>query len=247
MPVMNYETSVQLPTNGRLYGPGGPSEVVLRAITTREEKFLLGSSSSKPVDSIVEACIVEPKGLKLADLIVPDSNFLLYKLRIHTYGPLYDITTQCPNCRATNQNRVDLNDFMVYELDDDFQEPFEIELPKCGDTLTCRLMRKRDVEAVEDRARKIVRKTRGVTLEEVAYNMRVARHILKINDKEVTWDEAQQYTINMHGMDLAWFWKVLDDIKVGYDNTLDIDCEVCGNSYETGLPLTMDFFRPAFE
>lgn len=247
MPVSSYETTVHLPTNGNLYGPGGPENVTIRAITTREEKFLLGSSNNNAVDEIIDACIVEPKGLKVADLILADSNFLLYKLRIHTYGPEYNITTTCPSCGAANENRINLNDFIVYELEDDFEEPFDIDLPMSGDTLSCVMLRKRDYDIIDDRARKIARKSRDATQAEVAYNMRLARYVKQINGKDVTWDEAQKYTIDMHGKDTAWFWHVINGIEVGYDTDVDVTCDVCGNEYDTPLPMTMEFFRPSFE
>lgn len=247
MPSKTYETKVHLPSNGMLYGEGGPEDVVLRAITTREEKFLLGSSNSNSTDEILEACVVSPKGLKMEDLIPPDSNFLLYKLRIHTYGPMYDITTTCPSCHARNRNKVNLNDFLVYELDDDFTEPFDVELPTSGDTLTCRMLRKKDYEVIDNRAKKFARKNPGMTQAEIAYNFRLSRHLLKINGKDVSWEEAQKYTIDMHGMDVAWFWHVMDEINVGYDTDVDVTCDQCGADYTAPLPFTMDFFRPSFE
>ena len=247
MPKKSYETTVHLPSNGKLYGEGGPEDITIRAITTREEKFLLGSSNNDSIDEIIEACIVKPAGLKMDDLILPDVNYLLYKLRIHTYGAAYDISTICPNCGSTNNNKVNLNDFLVYELDDDFQEPFEVELPMSEDTLTVRLLRKRDYDLVDSRAKKLAKKSRNTTQAEIAYNLRFARYILKINDKDVSWEEAQQYTIDMHGRDSAWFWHVVNDIQVGYDTDVDIICDNCGHEYTSPLPMTMDFFRPSFE
>lgn len=247
MPNKNYETTVHLPSNGKLYGENGPEDVTLRAITTREEKFLLGSSNNDAVDEIIESCIIKPHGLKMDDLVLADSNYLLFKLRIHTYGPNYDISTICPNCGSTNNNIVNLNEFLVYELDDDFQEPFDIELPISKDTVTVHLLRKRDYNAIDNRAKRLAKKSKGTNQAEIAYNMRMARFIMKINDKEVTWEEAQQYTIDMHGMDSAWFWHVINDINIGYDTDVDIICDSCGHEYTTPLPMTFDFFRPSFE
>ena len=247
MPAKNYETTVHLPSNGMLYGEGGPEDITLRAITTREEKFLLGSSNTDAVDEIIEACIVKPAGLKMDNLILADSNFLLYKLRIHTYGPEYNITTTCPSCNNQNNSRVNLNEFLVYELDDDFSEPFDIELPVSGDTLTCRLLRKADYDLINSRAQKLTRKSKNVTQAEVAYPMRLARYIVKINGKAVEWEEAQRYALDMHGRDSAWFWHIINGIQVGYDTDVDITCDSCGIEYTTQLPMSMDFFRPSFE
>ena len=247
MPQKNYETMVHLPSNGKVYGEGGPEDVTIRAITTREEKFLLGSTNNDSVDDIIEACIVKPRGLKMDNLILADTNFLLFKLRILTYGPKYSVTTICPSCNSQNNNTVNLNDFLVYELDDDFQEPFDIELPMSGDTLTVRLLRKADYDIIDARAKKLAKKSRDATQAEIAYNMRLARFITKINDKEVSWEEAQQYTIDMHGRDTAWVWHKMNDLDIGYDTNIDVICDNCGYEYDSALPLSMDFFRPTFE
>lgn len=240
-----YETTVTLPTNGNLYGEDGPEDIVLRAMTTREEKLLLGSPNSHAFDSIIKACVVEPKNLDIGELIPADSNYLLFRLRIHTYGPDYDIVTNCPNCRARNENTINLEDLPVRELDDSFSEPFIIELPMSGDKLECMLLRKKDLDAVDARSKKIARRSKA-NVNEISFNYRMGKYIKKINGKEVSWDDAVNYTLDMHGRDSAYFWDQLNKVDIGYDTELEIECDECGEIYNTMMPLSMDFFRPSF-
>lgn len=241
-----YETTVTLPTNGKLYGEDGPEDITIRAMTTKEEKLLLGSPNSHAFDSIIKACIVDPKDIDVNDLIAADTNYLLFRLRIHTYGPDYDITTTCPNCRARNENTINLEDLPVNELGDDFEEPFKITLPMSGDTLECALLRKHDIDAIDSRSKKIARRSKKATLNEISFNYRMGKYIKKINGKEVSWDEAVAYTQDMHGRDSAWFWHEINKVDVGYDTELEIECDECGEVYTTMMPITMEFFRPSF-
>lgn len=241
-----YETTVTLPTNGKMYGDDGPVDVTLRAMTTKEEKLLLGSTSSNVFDDIVKACIVEPKDLDFGSLIASDAHFLLLKLRAHTYGSDYNIECKCPQCGRKEQMTINLDDFPVYTLDDNFVEPIEFTLPMSGDKLACRLLRNKDLEFVNRQARKLS-KTLKVPQEEIAYNLRMSRHIVKINDEPVDDARSQAYTQDMHGRDSAYFWSQLNKILIGYDTTIEAICPNCNTEYEMSMPITSEFFRPTFK
>lgn len=241
-----YETTVVLPTNGKMYGAEGPREVTLRAMTTKEEKILLGSTGDNTFDKIVKSCIVSPSDLNLDDLIVSDSHFLLMKLRAHTYGSDYHIECTCPECGKVEKKTINLDDFPVYMLDDDFKEPIEFTLPMSGDKLECKLLRNKDITYVNRLAHKLARNTK-TSEEEIAYNIRMSRHIVRINGEDVDDATAQLYTQNMHGRDSAYFWWSLNKVLVGYDTTVECTCPNCGADYEIGMPITSEFFRPSFD
>ncbi|MDO4842961.1 MAG: hypothetical protein Q3982_09820, partial [Phoenicibacter congonensis] len=129
----DYLIEEQLPSNGRLSGV--PSKVTLKAISTKEEKLLYGSSNDNAFDRVLNACIVEPQGFKVNTLTTPDKFALLLKLRIHTYGPEYWITTRCPVCGKTEDTCLNLDEIPVTLLGEDFSEDIEIDLPVSGDKL----------------------------------------------------------------------------------------------------------------
>lgn len=241
-----YETTVTLPTNGHLYGPDGPVDVTLRAMTTKEEKILLGSSSDNVFDKVIKACIVEPKDLNLDDLILSDINFLLLKLRIHTYGSDYKIETTCPNCGSIDYRTINLDDFPIYTLSEDFKEPIKMKLPMSGDTLECNLLRNKDVKFVDRLAKKLSRTSKTNT-DAIAYNIRMAKYIQSINGEKVDGSKAQAYTQNMHSRDSAYFWWKINKILIGYDTTMELTCSECNSDYETAMPITSEFFRPTFD
>lgn len=241
----NFETTVTLPTNGFFYENSDLKTITLRDITTKEEKMLLGSTGDDTMSNIVRACIVNPKNIDVNELIASDLHFLLMKLRIHTYGPEYKVTFQCPACGNSEISVVNLDDLIIYNLEEKFETPMVFELPKSGDTLGCRLLTQKDTKFINQLAKRATKQSPG-NRQQAAYSIRQARHIMTINDKPVTDAEAQSYVQNMHGKDSAYFWWKINDVKIGYDTTIEHTCSACGNEFESTLPISSEFFRPTF-
>ena len=126
-----YELDTNLPSNGLVYEGKIPSTVVLRNMTTSEQKKLLGSMSSASVfDRIVENCIVEPKGLKVNDLIPADSDYLLIQLRIHSYGSEYEIMVPKCDCgHPSHKTVMNLDELEIDELEEGYESLLSFSLP----------------------------------------------------------------------------------------------------------------------
>lgn len=239
-----YETTIELPSRGKLYESGLES-ITLRAMTTAEEKMLLGSTGENAFDRILKECIVEPKDIKLAELLPADKHFILIKLRTHTYGSMYNIQGRCEACGEKSDFAVNLDEFYVNELDDDFEEPIEFTLPISGDKLSCKLLRGSDMDLISTQARKVSKRTKA-KVSELEYTMRMARHITKINGEETDFGKAQNYVKDMHGQDSAYFWYELNKQPIGLDTTVEETCPECGEAMEFFMPINSEFFRPKF-
>ena len=151
---VKYETTVKLPSNGRLYDDI-PTELTIRAMTTAEEKLILGSTSEDAFDRILKNCVVNPANLDINKLVSSDKHFLMLKLRTHTYGSMYNVNCRCPECKNRIELDVNLDEFPIYELPEGFSEPIEFELPVNGDKLSCRLLRGSDLESIRKQAKKL--------------------------------------------------------------------------------------------
>lgn len=243
-----YETTVTLPTNGHLYGSDGPVDVTLRAMTGREEKMLFGTTGNDDkINEILQACIVSPQGMSVDDLINDDLHFLLLKLRIHTYGSDYKIEVTCPLCNEITKMTINMDDFPVYELDENFEEPILVELPVSHDMLECKLLRVKDVNFVRNLAKKLSRKG-SANPEELGYIMRTAKSIKTVNGKEMDFGPAQKYVEDLIGKDSAYLRWALNEKEIGYDTTVVVEsCPHCGGSYEIPMPFGAEFFRPTFD
>ena len=243
-----YETIVNLPSDGKLYGEGsGLDTVVLRAMTTQELKMIFGSGDDR-MSAMLKACITDPIDFDVSGLIDADYMYLLIQLRIVTFGPEYKIETTCPHCGNINKSVINLSeDLLVNHLPDDFEEPIKIKLPISGDTVGCKLLRIRDTRMIQKLARKTTKDSK-ISANEALYQYGLAKRIVELNGEAIEFPEAQQYVQNMHAMDSVYITDKLDKIKVGYDMEVEIDsCAQCREVYDVALPIGSEFFRPTFD
>ena len=108
------EKTFQLPSNGLF---GGPKEITLRAMTTKEEKILMTSRDFSVFERLVKSCCVEPKDLDIGLLHQNDIMYLIYALRELTFGTTYNQEIKCPECGAKQEIEVDISEMEVNILD----------------------------------------------------------------------------------------------------------------------------------
>ena len=143
-----FEKTFKLPSAGVF---GGPAEVTVRPMTTKEEKIIYTSRDGSFLEKIVKSCIVEPKDISM-DLLHPnDISYLLYMIREMTFGPTYRQTTVCPNCGLKQEVIVDITE-MTYEILDTntIDEKLKVKLPICGDTLQLKLVSQGEFNEIDE-------------------------------------------------------------------------------------------------
>ena len=111
-----FEKTVQLPSNGLF---GGPKEITLRAMTTKEEKILMTSKDFSVFDRLVKSCCVEPKDLDTGLLHQNDIMYLVYALRKITFGDSYIQEVTCPECGFKQEMEIDISEMTINLLDID--------------------------------------------------------------------------------------------------------------------------------
>lgn len=142
------EIEVDLPSEGRVYNldeSNGP--ITLRPMNFDDEKSILASPNSDPINTILQRCL---KNIKVHDLLPMDKLYLIMKLREISYGNDYSCLLICPKCSAENPTTVLLSDLPVNPVPDDFQDPIKITLPKIGKEATVKLPRVRDEQSFSD-------------------------------------------------------------------------------------------------
>ena len=233
-----------LPSNGMIEGI--PKQVTLRNITTAEEKLLLGSTEDA-LDDVLKACIVEPKNIDLSKMISADKHFIMYKLRIISYGPGYHVSVKCPHCGKETEFKINLDELETDFLPDDFSEPYaERKLPVAGDTVSFKLPRHADTEKARRDARKYARKFPAAK-GDMLYIYNLLTNIHQVNDKDLTLREKQAWLEGLSGMDSSFIKNELEKLKVGLDTTCIEDCPVCKGEIEFNIPITSEFFRTRFD
>lgn len=239
-----------LPSLGKLYGTDYPSEVSIRSMTTFEEKMRLGGQGFwKIMCQILDSVITSPEKFQSQYTTIFDFYFLMYKMRLVSYGHIYKVNVTCPNCGHQTVCSVDLDNLKVNYLGDDDTEPFKIgPLPRSGDTLECRYLRVIDQINNEKRAKEIKRTTPNYD-GDPTYVLSKSARIVSINGEEVTPIEAEMYVEAMQAMDSAYFDQAYNKIvnKVGMDMSCTDFCEECGEELVFDLPFNSEFFRPTFD
>ena len=244
---IDYETTVELPSKGLIYKEDKiPASITLRGMTTREEKILYAGTGSDSFQRVLENCIIQPENIDTSKLISADEMFLIVQLRILTYGPEYKVVATCPNCGRKETYTINLAEFDVNTLPDDFKEPIKIELPKSGDILEARLLRNYDTKEIDRYSRKFAKQF-NQNVREVEYVCRMAKYITTINGESVDFVQAREYVEDMYSMDTAKFWSVINKIDVGMDSTCYVTCDGCKEDFDFNMPVTSEFFRPVIE
>ena len=236
------ERAYKVPSAGLF---GGPTEVTLRPMTTKEEKIIYTSRDMSFIEKIVKSCIVEPKNVDI-DLLHPnDITYLLYMIRELTFGPNYKQKMQCPYCGLRQDIEIDITE-MTYEILDleSLDEKLNVKLPVCGDTVQLKLLSQGDFNHIDEYIKRLVRQNKLEDPEGYKYVYRFAKMIKTINGEEKEdIKEIISYIDNLNMRDFGAIKDVLQDIPIGI-NTLNIrKCRNCGEEVEVFGAAVPEFFR----
>lgn len=237
-----FEKTFKLPSAGVF---GGPAEVTVRPMTTKEEKIIYTSRDGSFLEKIVKSCIVEPKDISM-DLLHPnDISYLLYMIREMTFGPTYRQTTVCPNCGLKQEVIVDITE-MTYEILDTntIDEKLKVKLPICGDTLQLKLVSQGEFNEIDEKVKRLLHQDKVADPEGYKYIYRFAKMVKSINGEEKTdIKEVISYLDNLNMRDFAEIKDTLANIPIGI-NTLNIrNCRACGEEMEVFGAAVPEFFR----
>lgn len=244
-------TSLTLPTKGLINPQECPSGILtVRAMKSPDQALLVSAKQSNAdiiVEKVIMRCITDgwqgPRDHSLSPMTTLDRFATLLTLRVVTYGPEYQFSAICPYCDAESDYVIDLNKLPVSYADDDFVEPLTTYLPVCKATIEWRLLRGTDEIAL--RAHKKSRK--GSLTVDPSHLFQFARRLVTVNGKASrNVGDSLKFVKDMHAKDELIWQKAINDIKIGVEQELDIECKNfdCGRRHEISMPMSEDFFRP---
>lgn len=248
--VASVTETYKIPSLGKLYGDSFNEEVVIRSMTTQEEKMRLGNQGFyKTMCSILDSVVVSHEDFQSKYLTVFDFFFLMYKMRVVSYGPIYKVQVTCPHCGKTVTVPVNLDNLEVKYLPEDFSEPFEVgPLPRSKDMLKLRFMRVVDSINNEKKVKDTLAKNPNYVGDpDYIYNL--ASKIVEINGESKSALEVEMYVEDMQAMDASYVTQYYNKVaeSVGMSNLCKEVCPSCGEDMEFGLPFNSEFFRPTFD
>ena len=238
-----------LPSNGVPYNGAVKPDITLRAMTTMDEKIRLSGSGLNSLTSLIDACIVEPQGFTTKDLKLFDLQYLMYMLRVITYGSDYKVKVYCEHCDKAVETVVNLDELEVIKIDDNYTEPFEIgPLPVSGDTISCKTLSVGDLITIDREAQRILSKFKDY-VGDPEFVLGYKYIITAINGEQYPDFKKQKYIEEMNAKDLRYLDVMYEKLtsNFGINTNVVSECPICGAPIEFSMPITDEFFRPSFD
>lgn len=239
---------INLPSRGLLYDEKIPEgEVVISRMTVDQLSRLesAGVQATEKLDKMISSCSTLPNAFPVKDLLVTDRLALMLYIRVHSFGPYYDISFRCQHCDAHNKHSLNISeDLNEKTAKDDICEPVEIDLKDQGVKVGMRFLRGSDEEAVAKYAKRMLLKSNDMS--DPSNVHRLARQLVTING-EPAGDIVQKQTFikSLSAADGVRIAKFMDAIEPGIDLSITPECSSCGGVNEITMPFTGEFFRPS--
>lgn len=250
----NLTQELVLPSQG-LFNPEIPEgKVTQRCMMVSDQKALSGSNQStgSAIHQVLQNTITAPESFDVSKLTPADTLYLLFKLRILSYGDEYSFKTRCPECGKRIEVTVDLSSLPVYQLEENFEESLVVTLPHRGDTVYTKVLTNEDMEEI---TRELKRRKKRNPDDDSEYILRIVRSIEKIvltkanadGKKELTSSfEIERYVESLTSYDASAIIATRDGLNYGVSPVVEQVCPECGEEIDLGVRFSGDFFRPRF-
>ena len=240
-----------LPSLGKVYGDKQINpEITIRSMTTEEEMKRLNPSDRpyKVMADIIDDCLVTKPGISSYDMCLGDYQFLLHKLRVVTYGTSYSLTTTCPFCASTNNDKIDLDMMDVFTFDSDLEKYFELDLPRTKHHIRLKMQTPRMVDDVNIRAKDIRKKSPKME-GDPAFLLTVESMIDTVDGEKMDVVKKSEFVRHLPMLDTNYIISYAQKLneRVGVNTTLEHTCDVCGLDYQSTFRTTSEFFRPTID
>lgn len=238
-----FEKTFTLPSNGYF---GGPKQVTLRAMTTKEEKLLYTSRDLTFLDRLIKSCCVEPKDLDTGLLHQNDIMYLTFALRELTFGSTYLQEVTCPMCGHKQQAEIDITEMEVKTLDTDgIEEKLTVKLPVNKDTLQLKLLSSGDIRRIDKMIKTKVAKGRLRNPDEYELLVKMAELVVTRNGEDFESEEEKlHYVDTLNLRDLNVINKTIASLDFSLDNSNVRVCSNCGEDMEVAGLICPEFFHP---
>ena len=238
---------VTLPSKGLVYDKKVVPEIHMSSMTTRHEMQRLSPSKSqfKVLCDIIDDCILDDIGISSYDMCTGDYQFLLFKLRIATYGSEVTLNTVCPHCGDKSELKLNLDDLKIISDIDSFNKYKIVKLPKTGRELTLKYQTPHMLDKVIERVQEFndragndkVDQTLVFTIKEI---------IDKVDNHTPDPLNIEDWIRNLPMLDtnIIFAHTAKMDETVGIDTNLEVVCDRCGEIFNTTFKAGPEFFRP---
>lgn len=250
----NFTQEITLPSQG-LFNPEIPEgKLIQRCMMVSDQKFLSGSNQSagSAINQLIQRTITSPEGFDVSKLTVADTLYLLFKLRVLSYGKDYTFRTRCPECGKKIDVSLDLSELPVEILEPGFEDNLIVKLPNRQDTVYTKVLTNEDTEEID---REIKRRKRRNKDDDSEYILRIVRSIIKIELAKPNQDgkseltgslDIERYVSSLTNLDASAIISARDSITYGITPIIEYVCPECREYIDVSIQFSSGFFRPTF-
>jgi len=241
---------VQLPSHGKLYQNCDSEElrsghISLRPMTVREEEILTTSKFLKTGSAtrmVIQNCIAGDADAN--DILLFDSNYILFKLRQMSYGDDYSFKIKCDNsaCEREFEHKIAISKLAFEELEEEMEEPIVIKLPVSKYTVKAIYPRLMHSEAIYVRNNSRNKSTYDFDKTRVDNLVVTTVEILDNKGKPISPKDWEDFYEALPAMDRAEL-TAKTKLDTGIDKLSGVKCPYCGTDYSGSIPIGVEFFR----
>lgn len=205
----------------------------LRGMKVSEENAVVSRKKNKDGEGINEILKNCSHGEKIIDWLIGDRTFALLQIKRLSHGDWYDFKVDCPHCNEMVHWTEDLGDLRVQYLKEPGKtEGFKVHLDLIDRDVTYRLLDGKDERKLQN-----LRKNSDE-------EMQAALLLFRTQEIEGEKMKNMRFFNDLEAMDRITFTEDVDANDCGVDTTIKVECDSCFRSFETELPMGVDFFLP---
>ena len=238
-----------LPSGGKIYEKAFDPHVKLRAMTTMEEMRRSSPNNSQRVlADIIDSCLLTKLPIKSYDLALGDYQYLLYKLRVVTYGPDYKFTVGCPHCGQVYESSMNIDDLQVKEFDlETYNKSLEFTLPTSKKEIKLKTQTPRLLDEIDSKVKEFKKKnkvdydpTKLITLQVM---------IDTVDGVKMDYVALENFIEKLTANDTNYILKRLEksNSMIGVDPQVSVVCDKCGGEILTFFRYSKEFFEPSID
>lgn len=243
--------TIPLPSGGRLYTQITDDEdikegyIKMYPMTVKEEEILSTQrflKSGAATRMVIDNCL--DSAFEAKDVLLFDSNYLLFYLRKISYGDEYTFSLKCTNsiCEKEFDHTVLISELQFNELPEDLKEPIEVKLPYTKYTVRVVLPRLYHSEEIHRRNLNRKKSTTDSDQRLVDNLMVTTIEIITPEKEQLEQKYWEEFFEALPGMDRAEL-RDRTDFETGVDKLENVDCPYCGTNYSGSIPIGINFFR----
>lgn len=235
-----------LPSEGKIYKTPINPNISLRSMTTEEEMQRLSHSERayKILADIIDRCMIEPCGMSSYDMCIGDFQYLLYMLRVVTYGNEYELLITCPICGTSVTEKIDITQMPVLKYDENIHKYYEFTLPKTKHKIRIKYQTPRMIDDGIIRNKEIQTKFKKAIDNSLQIDLVNIIDTIDGEHMEITQRENFVRTLPMADSQTILQYAQKVSNSIGIDNMLNVHCDNCGLDYNSSFRITNEFFRP---